>query len=353
MGPVVPPYNGQSVAFTMVFESLKNTHNITLLNISNRNSIISSLILFVKIFFTVFTKKTDLIYFTCSRSFRGSFRDIILLYSAKIKKIKVINHLHGSDFMSFYQSLPAYYRKLVYRAYSFIHTSIVLIDGMEEQFDIFPSMKKVVVENCYNNNLDTLPTQKQSHESINILYLSNVMKSKGIIDLLTASKEILNKYDRININIAGDIQGDSYASSNEIETEFYSHLNALQSEFPERVNYLGICKGEEKKELLWKSDIFVLPTYYVTEAFPISILEAMRAGNYIISTNYKYIPKIVLPENGKLVTPLSTREIANAIDSVVNNPMHLLSVQNHNIQWVSNNFTEKRTLDKIKNVLVS
>ncbi len=57
--------------------------------------------------------------------------------------------------------------------------------------------------------------------------------------------------------------------------------------------YLGKTFGEDKVILLQKSDIFVLPTYYKSEAFPISIIEAMACENAIVTTNYKYLPDVV------------------------------------------------------------
>ena len=74
------------------------------------------------------------------------------------------------------------YQKILFWSYSAIDTTIILIDGMEEEFLDFPKMKTIVIANCYSHELDDLPLVKvQKETEIHLLYLSNIMKSKGII----------------------------------------------------------------------------------------------------------------------------------------------------------------------------
>ena len=353
MGPISPPYTGQSVAFTTVYNALNLKDDIILINISNKETILSGILLCFKILFVVLSNKIDTIYFTCSRTFAGSIRDVTMLFCARIKRIRVVNHLHGSDFKSFYFDLPRLYQRIVFFAYSGIDTSIVLIEGMEEQFDIFQSMKKVVVSNSYSKELDSLPTIKESNSNIlNLLYLSNIMQSKGIINLLKACDSLFYKYDNIVLNIAGQIQSDSISTFDEIGTTFNLLLNNLQKKYPNRITYFKVLSGEAKTELLWKSDIFILPTFYKTEAFPISILEAMRSGNYIISTNFKYIPQIVLPSNGRLIEPKSISAIIDVFDEIMIDYVGLKSTQNYNINYAIRNFDENRFVADIIKVIL-
>ena len=51
--------------------------------------------------------------------------------------------------------------------------------------------------------------------------------------------------------------------------------------------------GEQKRKLLKECYIFALPTRYPNEGQPISILEAMGNGMFIITTNHAGIPDIV------------------------------------------------------------
>ena len=76
------------------------------------------------------------------------------------------------------------------------------------------------------------------------------------------------------------------------------------------VHFNGFVSGDLKKELLSRSDVFVLPSY--NEGLPISILEAMSYGCAIISTPVGGIPEVV-KDNGVLVQPGDIEGIAAAV----------------------------------------
>ena len=62
------------------------------------------------------------------------------------------------------------------------------------------------------------------------------------------------------------------------------------------IDFIGVSNQVEN--YLLRSDIFMLPSR--DEGFPISILEAMRAGLPIISTNIAGIPEMVFPGSMEL-----------------------------------------------------
>lgn len=353
MGPISPPYTGQSVAFTAIVEYYRHSDNrIIEINLSNRNSIISGLSLCLKVSFTLLFTKIDIIYFTCSRSFLGSIRDIVLLFWARLFKVKVINHLHGGDFRIFYENSSPIYKKILRWAYNGVDTSIVLFNGMKNLFEDFPEMQVKTIANSYSLYLDKLPKYKPNKDSvIRILYLSNIMKSKGILNLLDSFDNILKKYSNVQLTVAGEFIGDYIFSKEEIERAFSLKYNVLKNRYKEALDYVGVKKGDEKKVLLWESDVFILPTYHKTEAFPISILEALRAGNYIISTNHNYIPEIISSANGELVVPNSTKALVQAIENIIRDREKLNQIQNYNIEYAISNYKEDRYIQGVIQII--
>ena len=77
------------------------------------------------------------------------------------------------------------------------------------------------------------------------------------------------------------------------------------------VTFHGDCKNISQR--LLESDIFLLTSK--SEGFPISIIEAMRAGLPIIASNVGGVPEVIKPnENGILIDNKKLNTLINAID---------------------------------------
>jgi glycosyltransferase involved in cell wall biosynthesis len=123
----------------------------------------------------------------------------------------------------------------------------------------------------------------------NILYLSNFVAAKGVLDFLDACSILVKKGWAFNIFLAGNPSKSLSLASIErrvVEIELHSH-----------VKHIGPAYGEEKKLLLRKADILVFPTYFDKECFPLVLLEAMSYGIAVVTTDEGAISEII--ENGK------------------------------------------------------
>ena len=76
--------------------------------------------------------------------------------------------------------------------YRKIDTSIVLLNEMKNEYDDFPNMNIQVISNCYASDFD-LQSGNLFQKKNRVVYLSNIMKSKGILDFLDACEVILTK----------------------------------------------------------------------------------------------------------------------------------------------------------------
>ncbi len=350
VGPLLPPIHGQSLAFTRFYESVEDKNKIVInTNFEDKTKIYKILLTFKTIFLIVFKCiffKYNVIYFTCSRSFFGSIKDIVLINLGSLKSIKLINHLHGSDFYDFFHSVPEFYKNILCLSYAKVSTSIVLLDSMKNQFRDFTDMKLVVVPNFYDDELNK-ELEKKDANVINLLYLSNIMKSKGIFELIDAFEKLSLRNESLFLNIAGDFIADEYMSIEKVKEEFYGKLAKNK-----KINYIGKVFGQNKIKLLQKSDIFVLPTYYKSEAFPISIIEAMRCGNVIVTTNYKYLPEIVKSKNGILVKSKSVDSLVDGIEILLNNSQRLRKIQEHNKQEAKEEYSLRQYIENLNKIIM-
>lgn len=336
VGPLPPPVHGQSVAFEFACQGI--THNKIIINQNcESNSIIykivNTLIVSFKVVWIILTKKIDLIYFTCSRSLLGSFKDVTLLLSARLKGVKAVNHLHGADYSKFYFGQPFFIKSLLNLSYAAVDTSIILLHKMEDQFSMFPNMKTKVVNNFYPLSLEEVEISKKECKFV-LVYLSNIIYSKGIFDLLEAFKHLKGNKIEIELKIAGGFLGDDHMSAKDVESKFFETIKEVDS-----IEYCGLISGDQKDQLLAKSDIMILPSFYKSEALPISIIEAMRASCAIITTDHNYLKEVISTDSGLIVPVKEPLALSEAIMSLCRDVEKLRKIQKFNLAFAKDHFS--------------
>lgn len=107
-----------------------------------------------------------------------------------------------------------------------------------------------------------------------VLFASRMIRSKGVIDLVRAAKDLNNRSIHFDLWLAGDFDRNNPTSLRQDEIEEFRKLPFLQ--------YLG--HRSDMARLMLAADIFCLPTYY-REGLPRVIIEACAAGKPVITTN--------------------------------------------------------------------
>ncbi|UAX03693.1 glycosyltransferase family 4 protein [Proteus terrae] len=312
VGPKLRPITGQSLSFDTAFKSYDSRKKS--LVYGGKNSLLKIVniiyIYFLYIFYLLFYDVNKL-YITTNRSRFGFLKDFAFIITASIFNVKVVNHLHGADFKSFRKNSGPNFKKIIDYLYSKIDISIVLLPNMKEQYDMYPNMEIRTVPNCcITSKLDSF-SHKNISGPLEILYLSNVMYSKGIIYLIEAVDRMINSGIDVTLSVAGNFMADEFLEEEQIKNKFLKLIEGKSY-----INYYGPVYGEEKNKLLVKSNVFVLPTFYQTEAQPISIIEAMYAGCTIITTNHNYLPDMVSSDNGFVVPIMSSMSIFDKLKHI-------------------------------------
>lgn len=354
VGSVPPPLTGQSFAFNETFRAIgcnrKYLIGHTLENQSGVRKLLAYAMVILKSVFYVLFFRVDIVYFTGSRTLLGGFKDIVLIYLSKIRGVKVVNHLHGSGLKDFFESLPGVLRKIYVRAYQITDVNVVLMEGMaNDLYSVLHTDNIAVVPNFYDEKLDhILQREKEVKHAPHILYLSNVIKTKGIFELLDALIICNEKQYSVTLTVAGDFVGDEFLSKEKVKQAFESKIKNIPN-----ARFVGPVFAESKSDLLFSSDIFILPTYYRVEAFPLSILEAMRAGNYIITTDHNFLKTLVGFENGQVIEKQSVDAIVKAIEEIIGNPTRLRQVQTYNMKFAQERYSFPSYIERLQKIFFS
>ncbi|WOG25815.1 glycosyltransferase family 4 protein [Endozoicomonas sp. 8E] len=353
VGSLPPPYHGQSICLDSTLKALSDQHcktvNTSFRNTSVVKSCLNAVEYFLKLPIVIILFKPDIVYFTCSRTKIGFSRDLYLLFLCFFSKAKVYNHLHGSDFKEFYRPLNACFKSLLRAAYSRVNKHAVLVDEMKEQLnDIKGNATVSVIHNFYKDHPSIFEAKRgKASNSLKILYLSSIVKSKGVFELIDAVKYLNDKGANLTLTIAGGFLGDQEYSGKEIEDKLRSDIKGF-----DYINYVGVVGSEEKYNLLSQADVFSLPSYYRSEAVPLSIIEAMRMGCLILTTKYKYLPSIVKDGvNGYLVETRSVIGIAEKLEFIISNMDVLNNISSCNSSEAIDRYSEKKYQANVRSFL--
>ena len=265
----------------------------------------------LKITLALIRFKPHAVYFTLMPIGYGFIRDFLFSLIIKFSKSKVIFHFHNNGISRF--NLSPLYRtlyRITFRNCSIIHLSNTIIN--KEFKNIYLKNVKIF---CLPNGVADIPTSNENKHNpeIEILFISNLIIEKGIIDLLNVFNSIVkSKKFKVLLNIAG-------SPTKLFNNKFKRFINA-NPELKNRIKFHGPCYDNKKYDLLNNADIFVLPSYFSQECMPLAILEAMAAGLPIVSTRIGAIPEIVEhSKNGLLTNPRDISGLKTNIETLLNN----------------------------------
>ena len=196
------------------------------------------------------------------------------------------------------------------------------------------------IENIYNKapfvlangiKLEPVATLEPNKNKRTLLFLSNLIKAKGILIFIDAIEQVLNENANFKVKIVGN--------SGDVSIEEVRRIVAdknLQS----YVEVLGPKYGSDKEKILLNANILVLPTVFENECFPLVILEAMAKGLLIISTKVGAIPEIVQDGiNGKVIEKPNVQFLKKAIlDCIKMEDFELQAIRVRNIQKFKDNY---------------
>lgn len=312
-----PPMHGLSKAVETLYNSdLANKFNFEKVDITDNKK-------FLKNIFDILKSKSELFYFTISQTKGGNIRDLIIIRLLNLRKKKCVIHLHGGYYRILVEKdMPSWQRKLNYRMIKNVDGAIVLSDKLKSNFEGMISENKIfVVPNCVDNAFlisneefeKKLELVKQK-KVFQILYLSNFIISKGYREVLRLAKlekerVLTGESEKFHFNFAGKFFEES-------EKEFFYNY-ITENGLGDYITYYGIVDGNQKKELLKKSDIFILLTRYPNEGQPISILEAMGNGMAIVTTDHAGITDVVKDGiNGIVLTWDQQKDISSLFEKL-------------------------------------
>ena len=264
----------------------------------------------MSVVYTIITFRPDLCYYTPTSSGWGVFRDMMMILLLKLFKRKIILHLHNKGVSECSGNML--YNFAYKRMFSGVKV-ILLAKELYPDVDKYVSKKNLYIcPNGIPSSNHQYKKRNSIHNPYTFLFLSNMIETKGVLDVIRACG-MLKKHGLIfKCNFVG--------RWSTVTAERFNQV-ADQNDVSMQVEYKGPKYGNEKTEELKYADALVFPTYYPGETFGLVLLEAMEYGLPCISSIVGGIPTVV--DNGVtgfLIEPMEVEKLADKMKWLIQNP---------------------------------
>ncbi len=269
-------------------------------------------------------------------------RDVILLSTVRLFGVKIIYYVHGNNLPDFYARSPRWLKFLIKNFVCAAQAAIVVGENLKFNFLPFlPPERIYAVHNAVERFKTTpKPRLEAQHEPLQVLYLSNLTRSKGFFVLLEAIPKIIAQCPNVRFHFAGAWSSEQ----DKKDAEAFVQAHRLH----DVVSWKGIVTGEIKEQLFYDADIFVFPTFYPVETFGIVNLEAMQAGLPIVTTNHAAIPEVVEDGiNGFIVPKQDPDAVAEKVILLCKNAELRHRMRENNLRKYESAYTKEKYAERL------
>ena len=353
VGPTPPPYGGQAIMIQNLKDAKFDNVKLYLVRASftkdmneiGKFSVAKIFTLFsiiVQIYYVRIKNNAKYLYFgPGGPNLVPMYRDVILLCFTRWLFKKVIFHFHAGSTYSLYDKIPNWFKYFFRKAYFNADVGIRITEFNPEDPKCLQAKKEVIIPNGLYDYYKQFDFAKKKKDFVTILFVGNIFKEKGIIELTEACNILAKRNVKFRVEVVGRFQSALLESLIIKKLEEYS--------IRELFSFPGVIIGREKYKYYYEADIFCLPTYF--ETFGLVIAEGMQFALPIVSTNVGGVPFLVENNvNGFLVEKKAIEDLADKLELLINNK-ELREEMGRNSRCIFlENFSITKFHNKIENV---
>lgn len=262
----------------------------------------------------------------------GYFHQVLFLLIAKLFLRRTIAHFHAKpDIIS---STNIIQKQLILISRHFVDDLIVLTDRSKETLIALGWNKRIyVIPNFIcTTSFDAMVLEPIEKRNI-ILYLGRMLPQKGINTILEVAQSLQDK----QFVFIGNFESSSD------QQEFIYKLKAIKN-----AQWIGPIYGEQKYEYIAKSKLFLFPTRWSGEVFPLTLVETALFGVIPIVNPMGSIPTIIENNvNGIILPSDAPKDIASIIERIWNDAGLLQKMSGNSLKIARSKYTGESVRQKI------
>jgi len=239
--------------------------------------VINTIQVFIIFIYQIATYRPQIVHINTAFDRRSLLRDLPFSIFCYLFGQRLIFKLHGSS--DLINTKSSVYRFLIRLFFVGAKKIGVLSEIEKTQFVLkFGNVHKLeVVKNIVNlNEVKRCTFFAKNTNKTYILFVSRIVKGKGLDDLIAALKIILEINPAYILVVAGD--GPELASSRRLAQDLL---------VDESIIWLGLIPHDEIASLIQSADIFIFPSHF-PEGMPMALVEALRCGIPLITTRVRF-----------------------------------------------------------------
>lgn len=268
-------------------------------------------------------------------------RDPVFMQIARLKKRKIVIHLHGGVFLTA-AHIPLFINLILKKIFAW-NTPIIVLSKKELEIinQRFKCSNVYVLPNCIDlKDAYSFNKSINKEKPLTIGYLGRIARTKGIDYLYDACKLLKSNKIPFILKLAGQ---------EEITGEY---IDEFRKELKDEFIYEGVISGNKKNEYLKNLDIFVLPSFF--EGLPISLLESMSYGAIPITTNVGSIGEIVKNNyNGLFIEIKNSQSIYDKISFLHYNRDLIKNLSKNAKDTIFKNFSPTEYIENLNKIYKS
>ncbi len=309
------------------------------------------------------------VYIVIASSKMGFLRDALMIWLSRLASRRLVLHLHGGGYRAFYASQSPWWQRLIARTLANAQAIVVLGEQLYDQFTFVPNyaQKMRIVPNGLPLDLQPMTVQPKAlapNTCVQLLYLSNLIESKGYLILLEACRMLYHDHGlHIHCDFCGNFVETTadHTAAEQTAAEHGKGTGLARAHFftliqnwglADVVTYHGLVRGAQKAQLLQQAHALILPTTYPWEGQPICIIEALAFGTPVIATPHRGIPEQVIDQYNGFLVEADAHQIAAAVLRLWRDPAQYTQFSDQARRHFEANFTQHAYWERLIPIIV-
>ena len=301
LGRFAPPMHGAAKMNELYFNALEKDKNFSIKKIKlnkynslenigkvDKAKIKGYLQTIRELIFNLNKFKPEIVYLEMAPRGIAFFKDSFFVLISKLfrKRVFIQFHAKGSKHTT-KNFLARQYYKFIFKNTKIILLSTILFDDIKnvaklEQIKVLPNG---IPDEITDKEFSKIVAKRKKNKKPILLFLSNMIETKGPIDVLKICNKLNKEGFDFECNFVGKFQDE------EFKIRFKNQLKDFKLE--KKCKYLGAKYGKDKKKILEKTNFLIFPTKYQEECYPLVILESFMYGVPVFSYDNGAIKEII------------------------------------------------------------